>query len=345
MRPLASVLMLAVLTTTPLTSQGTAPKPAIPVEPINAILDTFNRHQIVALGEGPHGNEQGHAFRLSLIRHPRFAATVNDIVVEAGNALYQDVIDRFMRGETVPDAVLRQVWLNTTQPNTVWDKAIYEDLFRSVRTLNQTLPRERQVRVLLGDPPIDWTMIRTREDIGRWISERERFPAALIRREVLSRQRRALLIYGDGHLWRVPVSENIVSLLEAGDGAHVFIVGNPLSHPGASDLTTVQKDVATWAVPSLAMLRGTVIGATSMEFFYGPLRKQLSLEETLDALLYLGPPKTITMASVDPVLCADSTYIAMRTHRMTIAAFQPPNAPDPIDRLKQYCAGVTAPPP
>jgi hypothetical protein len=31
-------------------------------------------------------NEQGYAFRLALIRVPRFAATVNDIVVESGSA-------------------------------------------------------------------------------------------------------------------------------------------------------------------------------------------------------------------------------------------------------------------
>ena len=41
--------------------------------PVNAILDAFRSHRVVALGEGSHGNEQGHAFRMSLIRDPRFA--------------------------------------------------------------------------------------------------------------------------------------------------------------------------------------------------------------------------------------------------------------------------------
>ena len=72
--------------------------PAVPIEPITGILEMFKTHDVVALSEGSHGNEQGHAFRLALIRDPRFAATVNDIVVEFGNALYQDVIDRFVRG-------------------------------------------------------------------------------------------------------------------------------------------------------------------------------------------------------------------------------------------------------
>src|SRR5262245_23148852 len=54
-----------------------APAPAAtPVEPIAAILAAFHSCEIVAIGDN-HGNEQGHAFRLALIRDPRFAATVN----------------------------------------------------------------------------------------------------------------------------------------------------------------------------------------------------------------------------------------------------------------------------
>ncbi len=70
----------------------------------------------MALGEGAHGTEQSHAFRLALIRSPRFTATVNDIVVECGNALHQDVMDRFTRGDDVSYDSLRAVWQDTTQP-------------------------------------------------------------------------------------------------------------------------------------------------------------------------------------------------------------------------------------
>ena len=57
--------------------------------PTSVILDAFATHPVVALGEGAHGNVLGHAFRLALIRDPRFAALVNDIVVESGSATYQ----------------------------------------------------------------------------------------------------------------------------------------------------------------------------------------------------------------------------------------------------------------
>ena len=127
----------------------------MPIEPITGILDMFKTHEIVALAEGNHGNEQGHAFRLALIRDPRFPAAVNDIVVEFGNALYQDVIDRFVQGQ--PSRIkLRRVWQDTTQRGTVWDRPIYEAFYRAVRDVNATLPVERRLRVLLGDTPMDW---------------------------------------------------------------------------------------------------------------------------------------------------------------------------------------------
>src|SRR5436190_21421553 len=118
-------------------------KLAIPVEPIAAIVDAFRSHRIVALGDN-HGNEQGHKFRLSLIRDPRFAAAVDDIVVEFGSARYQDLMDRFVRGDQVSDDSLRQVWQNTTATGTGWDRPIYEEFFRAVRSVNATHPKERQ---------------------------------------------------------------------------------------------------------------------------------------------------------------------------------------------------------
>ena len=93
--------------------------PALPIDPVTGIVEAFQSYSIVAVGDGGHGWEQPHAFRLALIRDPRFAATVNDIVVEFGNSRYQDVMDRFIRGENVSFDLVREAWHNTTQPHTM----------------------------------------------------------------------------------------------------------------------------------------------------------------------------------------------------------------------------------
>jgi erythromycin esterase-like protein len=136
------VLSLVVLTALGLpAAQSIGPKPAVPIDPIKAILDAFQSHSIVALGE-PHGNEQAAAFRVALIRDPRFAGVVNDIVVESGNSRFQDVVDAFVSGQQVPDTTLRQTWQNTTVANFVWDRPIYEQFFRTVRDVNAVHPHQ-----------------------------------------------------------------------------------------------------------------------------------------------------------------------------------------------------------
>jgi hypothetical protein len=46
----------------------------------------------------------------------------------------------------VPPEALRRVWQDTTQVEYEWDRPIYEEFFRTVRTVNASLPRSRQLR-------------------------------------------------------------------------------------------------------------------------------------------------------------------------------------------------------
>jgi hypothetical protein len=296
--------------------------------------------------------------RLALIRNSRFATTVNDIVVEFGNSLYQDRVDRFVRGEDVPYELLRQVWQNTTQPHALWDAPIYEEFFRAVRAVNAALRPDRRVRVLLGDPPIDWDVIKTAEDVRRF-GERDRSPAEIIQREVLAKQRRALVLYGDLHLIRrnpntPPPNDpqgwalSIVGLLERAGATKSFTIRTVA---GSVDLETLQSDVGGWPRPSLAVIRGTVLGAESFSFYFPrPLvagttdrRRVLPMEDQFDALLYLGPDSAITFAPLAPGLCSDSRYMEMRFQRMALAGMGqgPPGGPNPVARLKEYCATVS----
>jgi len=306
-------ILLSTIATSPITAQQGPPlRPAVPVEPIGAILDAFRSHSIVALGED-HGNEQGHAFRLSLIRDPRFAAKVNDIVVEFGNARYQDLMDGFVRGGNVSEEALRHVWQDTTQISGVWDRPIYEDFFRAVRAVNASLPRERQLRVLLGDLPVDWDAARRtppkpgeRRLFGQPVQKsmegsmnRDRHAADIVQREVRARHRRALVIFGDMHLSRRPGS--IVRLLESNAEPRVFSIQNATRNSFDS-LRELQSDLSSWSVPSLALVSGTVL--TLKEF------------SSFDAVLYLGPPSAMTASRLPQSLCSDAKYVSMRRERM-----------------------------
>jgi len=241
------------------------------VDAISGILDVFRTHQIVALGEGRHGNNQSHAVRLALIRDPRFATVVNDIVVEFGSSRYQGVMDRFVSGGEVSYAELRKAWQDTTTQHPGWDLPIYEEFFRAVREVNASLPADRQLRVLLGDPPIDWSAVRTREDVGRWLALRGHV-LEVIKREVLSRNHRALVVYGDGHFrryskWRGtdgPSPPTLLNRIE-GEGTRAFSIWTNTT----VQLERLQNDIGTWPIPSLTIIRGTRLGALDFKYFAG----------------------------------------------------------------------------
>lgn len=307
------------------------------IEPVSGILDAFGSHQIVALGEGLHGNTQSHAFRLALIRDPRFAAGVNDIVVEFGSARHQAVMDRFIRGEDVPHAELRKAWQDTTAPNPLWDSPIYEEFFRAVREVNRSLSPDRQLRVLLGDPPIDWATVRTHGDVARWPPLRDTHAADLVAREVLSQNRRALVIYGDGHFRRhsrwigAPPNPTLLNLIER-QGTRAFAVWTNTT----VEVERMQRNIASWPVPSLTLLRGTKLGALNVKYFTGMETDPPStMEENWDAILYLGPVSSITFSEVSAALCTDAGYTKMRLARLALGPGGP--AGEDAARFKAHC--------
>ena len=332
-RPKAASICVCLL----LAVHAACTRSAVRLDAIAAILDAFRSHQIVALGEGLHGNNQAHAFRLALIRDPRFPSVVNDVVVEFGSSRYQAEMDAFIGGTDVPYAELRKAWQDTTNATAIWDTPIYEELFRAVRDVNASLPVERRLRVLLGDPPIDWDTVRTPDELVRWIGRRG-YAVDVIKRDVLLKERRALVIYGDGHFRRydrwvgAPSGQTLLNMIEA-QGTHAFSIWTNTT----VELERLQRDVASWPIPSLTIVRGTRLGRLDFKYFAGletdpPTR----MEDQFDAVLYLGPVSSITMSELPRALCADAAYTRMRLARMT---FLPGGLAGPsVAEFKQECA-------
>lgn len=315
------------------------PQTAMPSDPISTILDAFRTHEIVTLTD-PHGNVQVQAFILTLIRDPRFRQSVNDIVIETASARYQDAMDRYIRGDDVPRSSLRKAWEDHTVANSLGVQA--EEVIGAVRAVNASAEETRRLRIIAGDPPIDWDHVISSRDHRRWIELRDSYPADLIRRQVLDRGRRALVIYGQGHLQRRQIMSNydmttwqaqtVVSLLERDHGAHVFNIWTLLDKN-----VELPAGVTSWRVPSLAALRGTTLGARDFGRYNRGLGdgtrfgvkggqlvpvpraewKTMRMEDQFDALLYLGPPASMVIASVPPALCEDADFVKRRVERLS----------------------------
>jgi hypothetical protein len=257
-------------------------KPAVPLDARTAIIDAFASHALVALGE-THGHREREDFLLDLVADSRFAVVASDIVVEGGISTHQPVVDRFVAGDDVPADSLQRVWRDTP--------SVVVTVIQRVRDINATQPKARRLRVLLGEPPID----RDRADPG---SDRNRFAARLIEREVLGRKRRALITYGSGHFVRRTASFSLVTLLERSTRAKVFNIWTNLIALGP-----IQADADSWPVPSLALVRDTALGISNFASYFPPnvfdippdLR--VPMQDQFDAVLYLGPTATWTFQS------------------------------------------------
>ncbi|GII65855.1 hypothetical protein Skr01_59400 [Sphaerisporangium krabiense] len=277
-----------------------------------AVLSAFEGHRLVAIGESHGQQEHGDAQQM-LLADPRLPQVVDDIVVEFGNALYQPIVDRFVAGAAVDDQVLRQVWRNTTQsPGATGDQPIREQFFRTVRAVNWTLPAERRIRVLLGDPPIDWSHITAQAQVDALLDQRDAHMASVVKREVLAKKRRALIFYGSGHVMHSPEpGQNVghgVPLIEEQSGQHVYVIVAG-SHPRlvTCPRRTVIPCSGNW-------LESTDAGP----FMDAPRLCGVPLGKLADAVLYLGQPADLTQSQWDPAIFHDPVYWAELQRRNAI---------------------------
>jgi len=297
-----SSLVLSVLvacapaTATPqLPKQSAAmPEPAIP-----AILALFDRYEIVAMPEA-HGNKDLDDFILALVRDSRFPDRVNDIVIECGNSLYQPVLDQYIAGMDVPFTQARKAWRNTTQ-SMCGQSAFFELLFPLVRAINQKLPAARRLRVLGGDPPIDWDKVTTAEEAQKFL---DRWPsiASVMEKEVLARHRKALMLFGTFHLFHT--ADSAVSRYEKTYPKVTFVISD-LGVYDANRKPGSNSAFASWPNPSLIPTKGTWLGTLTLsEINRPPVRTSVAdckvtigftpelqkpMAALVDGFLYLGP--------------------------------------------------------
>ena len=268
---------------------------------IDLILTAFETHPLVALSDGAgHGQTETRDFFHALIRDSRFSSTVNSVVIEFGNARYQSMIDRYVAGNPVMRDELRHVWEDTTQVSGVWSSPMYEQMLADVRSVNARLPPAHRIRVVLGDPPIDWTTVTSPadEDMNDW---RDAHLAHVVALEVMRRRGKALILIGGAHISRNVVFPNsLIHLLDSRFPDQTWVVG-------VLDSNRVDPDIKSRLQPESrpagAPIRHTWLGRTDVRQIGFTLSRGV-VEDDVDALLLL--PSASARLAQSPSL--DSAY-------------------------------------
>jgi hypothetical protein len=166
---------------------------------IASLAKVYDTHALIFMGEW-HRNVQQHVFLRALVDDPRFLCRVDDIVVEFGNAHFQPTADAYIAGKDVAEADVKRMYRETAVPF-AWNAPMYRAFFDAVRAANLRHECAHPVRVVLGDPPIDWSRIHTAADYAPF-ADRDVAFATSVDREVLAKHHRALLIEGTPHAVR-----------------------------------------------------------------------------------------------------------------------------------------------
>jgi hypothetical protein len=204
-------------------------------------------------------------------RDSRFAERASTLVVEFGNAHHQAIADAYVAGEDVP---IERVFHDFVGAGTNgFRAAIYPEFFATVRAVNQTLPTARRLRVLLGDPPLDWSTASPADVLAAADSRDEHFA------RVVGDHRNALLFAGAFHLMKTrapPGGPGFLQLLE-------------LERP-----TTCFRPIVTKSTRSSRRCRCRRCCESQVAGFFGSrvdpfAQSGLTLGQLGDRYFYLGP--------------------------------------------------------
>lgn len=282
-----------------------------PQDATRAMVQLLHTHNIVMLGE-IHGNQQEYEWLCKLVRTPEFADSVDDIVVEFGNSLYQQTVDRYISGENVPLDQVQKAWRNMVS-SVPPVSPVYGWFYQAVREANMERHGKHRIRLLLASPPGDWDKIKNSLDLAPYENEREGWYAQVVKREVLEKHHRALLIMGAGHFLRGsagPIQEAPLSqqhgavsnteklqiqqsyiereLRAAGANPYLVVFGaNTLDNQGH-----IVTRFETWPTPVIVPLSGNWLGNLSAQPLltcgHAPATT-LTLADEADAMLYVAP--------------------------------------------------------
>jgi hypothetical protein len=275
---------------------------------VDGILEAFARRPLVGLGDR-HGLAQGHRFYEDVVRDARFARDVGNVVVEFGSAAHQATIDRYVNGESVPYPELRKVWMDAIGWIPTVQGVYFAHFFFQIRQTNAALPPESRIKVWLGEPPADWSKIETAEQWRAIADTRDAHAADLIVRNILAKNKKALVIYGAQHFEPLTDTErelfarhaafignvprNLQNRVQQDHPDTFFVAQTYVGFADADCQARFEEGLGTWTLPAL---RTPVIGT--------------ALERELRACL---PQRTVPAGRTVP----DDWPTELRNHALT----------------------------
>ncbi|MEO8665320.1 MAG: hypothetical protein ABI462_07475 [Ignavibacteria bacterium] len=281
------------------------------------IAGIYNKYNIIALAEGPHGTLNTHKFLRELLKDNTISNSVEYVILEFANISQQEILDRYIKGEKVPFEELQLIWRTATQSHgPLFESPVYFKLLETIRVINFTLPEGKKMRVLAGDPLIDWPNINTQKEFFANLSRRDVLPSELAITYGIDSGKKVLLIYGDAHImkssdekkdsthWTIPyyINKKYPNSIYTID---MLVSGN---YGAEINLSEIPEN-------SICDLSVSPVGMLPFRNNFDPSDTLLMLKDVFDASAYIGPSEKW---EADKPALIDQEYWTELNRRSTI---------------------------
>jgi hypothetical protein len=207
--------------------------------------------------------------------------------------VHQVLVDRYLlRLDSVPIDSLTPVWFDTDAPQ-LWGRLpLMPAFYQAMRQINSQLVSAHRIRVIGGCEPIAWSAVRTRADVARYPFKNNWAAHVITEHFASDPERRLLVVYGDGHIHHN--GGNLMGRLAVIlDRSRLFVVGT-IDAPDSADIGNLARLGDTTQPFYLRAERFPSAGPYPRRLFYV---RNGSLENYVDAILYLGPAPDVDVAN------------------------------------------------
>lgn len=259
------------------------------------ITAKFDTHDIVAIGE-THDKVEVTDFYIELINQKAFRKKVDFLVIEMGNHLYQDLLDRYILGsKQVEEKQLYQLWRNHT--SCMLNGSDNTGMIRLLKAIRKSnLENDHKIRVLAADPDIDWAKVDCLQQFYKHLGNRDEFYTDIVVDHIVKPNKKALIIMGNSHFNKQRTAsmiknnrQNPITALTNLHDSKVFLLNimYASSFPYEA-LTKVKKG-------SVILTNDTWLGQVKVS---APFLKDQTLKAQTDGIIYLGHRNELTKEKI-----------------------------------------------
>lgn len=313
------------------------------VDATSFVIRSFDDYDVVGIGES-HWLQEQHDWIISLIKTPEFRVKTQHIVIEFANAFYQNLIDDYvLHLKPLDYKEIAVIWQNTcVSPFQTWDGYVYRRFFETVREINSQLPFEKRIRIIAGDAPINWTQVRSANDVTPYLTDRDRYAYSVIKK-LLEHKNKFMIIYGSMHLFKnlVPNPElpitppsfatnNIASYIQSEfPNRTIFFmvyVGNQ-NEGFKNEIEHIYEQLSKLQKNSIYILKDSPLANLSSDIFLPKpannfpspvIIKGGTLSNMADGILFFGKPQDLSACKANPEAIDDAEYHQMLNFRQQL---------------------------